>query len=309
MHYAILFPGQGSQEKGMGRDVAEVWPEAMELWKTAERLTKAPLREIYWDGDEEAMAATRYLQPALTVVNATLWAKAKEKIRPLAVAGHSLGEWSALAAAGALAVPEVLEAVVLRGRLMDEAAQTHPGAMAAILKLSQAEVEAVVAQGEMATGELVRIANYNTPKQHVVSGDRAAVDWVCAAVKERKGRAIMLPVSGAFHTPLVAEAAREFARFVEGLSWRAPNIPIVLNTTGASAKDVAHLVAAMQEQMTASVRWTQGVQTMAHMGADVFVEVGPKGVLARMVGQILPETSAQALHWGSLAQMDKEEEA
>lgn len=309
MQHAILFPGQGSQEAAMGRDVAEVWPEAMDLWKQAERISGLALREIYWDGDAQAMSSTRALQPALTVVNVTLWAKAREKIQPVVAAGHSLGEWSALAAAGVLSPAEVLEAVSLRGRLMEEAAAVGRGAMAAVLKLPLETVAAVVDAVAQDTGAVVRIANYNTPQQHVVSGEAAAVEAVCARVKEHKGRSVMLPVSGAFHTPLMSEAAAEFARYLERLTWRDPAFPLVLNTTGTVAHTAAAIFAAMQEQMTASVLWYQGIGVMVDLGARSLVEIGPKGVLSRMVGQIVSDQEIRSACIGTLDQLAAWEEA
>ncbi len=174
---SIIFPGQGSQEPGMGRDLAEHWPGAMELWKKAERLSGLPLREIYWDGDEKAMAATRNLQPALTVVNMGLWGFLNAQLRPAGVAGHSLGEFAALCAAAVLSVDQTLELVCLRGRLMDEAA-SQDGRMAAILKLEQGQVESLIATAADQTGQAIRIANFNTPAQFVVSGHTQAVDHV-----------------------------------------------------------------------------------------------------------------------------------
>ncbi len=287
----------------MGRDLAEAWPEAMELWGRAEKLAGLPLREIFWGDDIQAMASTRALQPALTVVNLTLWAKCQEKCSPRAMAGHSLGEWSALAAAGVLPVSEVLEAVVLRGRLMDEAAKDCPGAMAAVLKLPEPAVIELVEAAAQATGKLVRIANYNTPQQHVLSGEKEAVEAACALAKERKGRAVLLPVSGAFHTPLMAEAAAEFARWIQRLSWRDPKVPVVLNATGAPAATAAAIAPAMAEQMMASVRWSQGIRAMVDLGIRSFVEVGPKGVLARMVGQIVDDPEVRALCLSTMEQI------
>ena len=213
---SIVFPGQGSQEPGMGRDLAEHWSDAMDLWKKAERLSGLPLREIYWDGDENAMAVTRNLQPALTVVNINLWCFLAERLRPCGVAGHSLGEFSALFAAQALSVEQTLELVCLRGKLMSDATN-QDGRMAAILKLEQSQVEELVAAAAKLTGEEIRIANYNTPGQFVISGHAQAVDHVCAGVKPLKGRAMVLPVSNAFHSPYMSEAGLELAKYMDKL--------------------------------------------------------------------------------------------
>jgi [acyl-carrier-protein] S-malonyltransferase len=272
----------------MGRDLAEHWSEAMDLWKKAERTSGLPLREIYWDGDESDMAATRNLQPALAVVNINLWCFLAEKLRPAAVAGHSLGEFAALFAARVLPLDSILELVCLRGKLMDEAVN-QDGRMAAILKLDQAKVEELVASAASLTGQEIRIANYNTPVQFVISGHAQAVDHVCAGVKPLKGRALVLPVSNAFHSPYMREAGDELARHMDKLDWRDPKIPVYLNVTARPQADGQALKETVKQQMTSSVYWTQTIENQYAGGMRSFVELGPKGALSRMVSQILKD--------------------
>lgn len=285
---SIIFPGQGSQEPGMGRDLAEHWSEAMDLWKKAERLSGLPLREIYWDGDESAMAVTRNLQPALTVVNMNLWCFVAEKLSPAGTAGHSLGEFAALFAARVLSMDSVLELVCLRGRLMDEATN-QDGRMAAILKLNQTKVEELVAAAASLTGQEIRIANFNTPGQFVISGHAQAVDHVCAGAKPLKGRALVLPVSNAFHSPYMSEAGNELAKFMDRLDWRDPQIPVYLNVTAKPEPDGQALKETMKRQMTSSVYWTQIIENQYADGMRSFLELGPKGALSRMISQILKD--------------------
>ena len=297
---SIVFPGQGSQEPGMGRDLAEHWSEAMDLWKKAERISGLPLREIYWDGDENAMAVTRNLQPALTVVNMNLWCFLAEKLSPAAVAGHSLGEFAALFAARVLSLDNILELVCLRGRLMDEAVN-QDGRMAAILKLDQDKVEELVAAAAGLTGQEIRIANYNTPGQFVISGHAQAVDHVCAGVKPLKGRALVLPVSNAFHSPYMSEAGDELAKFMDRLDWRDPQTPIYLNVTARPEADARTLKETVKRQMTSSVYWTQIIENQYADGMRSFIELGPKGALSRMISQILKDRDgAQTLSVSTL---------
>jgi len=279
---AILFPGQGSQEKGMGQDVAEKHGEALELWKMAEAESGLPLREIYWDGEEADMADTRALQPALTVTNISLWLAVKSKVAPVATAGHSLGEFASLAAAGVLSVEDTIKAVTLRGKLMADAGGEGHG-MAAIVRMGQDKVEPIVEAAARDSGKELRIANYNTPAQFVISGESEALDLAEAQVKEAKGRAIRLAVSGAFHSPLIQEAADEFATFLGSLSWGAPAFPVFHNATALPEPEADKVMAIMQRQMTSSVLWIQTMQAMYAMGARDFMEVGPKGVLSKMV--------------------------
>ena len=300
---AILFPGQGSQEKGMGRDAAEADGAALDLWKLAERESGLPLREIYWDGEEADMADTRALQPALTVVNLTLWLAVKDKVSPAATAGHSLGEFASLGASGVLALEDCIRAVSLRGRLMAESGGAGHG-MAAVVKLAQDQVEEIVAEAARTSGRELRIANHNTPAQFVISGEKEALEAAAELVKEAKGRAIALAVSGAFHSPLIQEAADEFAAFLAGLKWGAPAFPVFHNATALPEPDPDRILAAMQRQMTSSVLWIQTMQAMYATGVRRFIEVGPKGVLFKMLKANLGsmEDHWDGLNVGNLAQ-------
>lgn len=291
---ALLFPGQGSQESGMGRDLAEANREAMDMWKQAERASGLELRAIYWEGDAAAMADTRALQPALTVVNLNLWRELSGKFSPVATAGHSLGEYSSLAAAGVLHPAAVLELVALRGRLMAEADPEGKGTMAAVLKLSQADAEASVAEVAAATGEMIGIANYNTPGQYVVSGTKAAIAALQETVKSRKGRALPLPVSGAFHSPLMREAAQELAVALEKASWSPAKFAVYPNVTGKGTTDWRELQSLLLEQMTSSVRWIDTIAAQYADGVRLFVECGPKGVLSKMVKPIVEADATAA---------------
>ena len=291
MSTALLFPGQGSQEPGMGRDLAEADRETMDLWKKAERISGLALREIYWGGDDAAMAETRHLQPALTVVNLALWRQLAPKLSPTATAGHSLGEYSALAAAGVLPCDTVLELVSLRGRLMSEADPQGVGAMAALVKLSLPQVEACVEEtSKKTTGELILVANYNTPAQFVVSGTKAAIAAIQDIAKAAKGRAIPLAVSGAFHSPLMEEAAKELSSAIDGVSkaaWNKARFPLYCNAAPRAESDPEAIKALLKKQMTSSVYWIDTVTRQWDDGCRTFVECGPKGVLGKMVGPIL----------------------
>lgn len=278
---AVLFPGQGSQQKGMGRDVAEARSEAMDLWVLAEKESGLDLRGIFWDGEDSDMADTRALQPGLTVVNLSLWLAAKGNLSPAAAAGHSLGEFAALAAAGVLSVEDAVRAVSVRGRLMADAGGEGQG-MAAVLKLDRGAVEDVVAEARDRADAELRIANYNSPAQFVISGMQSALDTAAALIKERKGRAVALAVSGAFHSPLIQEAADEFATVLGRLDWREPAFPVYFNVTGRPEGDAGAIRKMMQRQMTSSVLWIDTMVNQFDTGVRRFVELGPKGVLTKL---------------------------
>ena len=257
---ALLFPGQGSQEAGMGRELAEARPEAMTLWKRAEAISGLPLREIYWEGDAAAMSDTRALQPALTVVNITLWRELAGKVRPCAAAGHSLGEFSALAAAEVLDPETVLQIVSLRGRLMAEADPDGTGSMAAILKMKQEDVEALAREAAV-----------------------EAVALACQKAKEHRGRAIELKVSGAFHSPMMEKASRELEPLLRKAVWRKPQFPVYCNLHGRAVTDGESAKESLLKQMTSSVLWIETVRNQYADGVRRWVEVGPKAVLGKMV--------------------------
>lgn len=293
---ALLFSGQGAQELGMGRDLAEQNQEIMELWKKAERISKIPLRGIYWEGGEN-MDDTRRLQPALTVVNFGFWMELSSRVKPAATAGHSLGEYVSLAAAGVLKFEDVLELVTLRGRLMAEADPGGMGAMAAIVKLDRAGAEALVSAVRVELGEEpdkgLRIANYNTPTQFVASGSKKAIETLVINARELKARAIPLAVSGAFHSPYMAEAAKEMAIAVNKADFSKPRFPVYCNASGKPAADAAAVKAQLLKQMTSSVYWIDTIQNMFQAGMTSFVECSPKNVLGKMVGQILEPVAAE----------------
>lgn len=292
---ALLFSGQGSQEPGMGRDLAEKSRDAMETWKLAESVSGLPLREIYWEGDEQAMNDTRALQPALTTANLNLWRHfdAIHHIHPSAAAGHSLGEFAAMAAAGILSTRSVLEITSLRGRLMAEADPEGKGAMAAIVKLDGPTVESIVEESAKESGELIIAANYNTPLQTVVSGSKAAVALAREKAKLRKGKSVELKVSGAFHSPMMEEANKELIPVLEKTEWRNPNFPVYCNvdakpvTTGEGAKK------SLLRQMISPVFWVNLIRHIYLAGVRWWMEISPRAVLGKMIGPSLAGLAGQ----------------
>lgn len=283
----LLFPGQGSQKQGMGRELAESWPDAAHAWKMGENVTGLPLREIYWEGEEKDMAHTSSLQPALFIVNTMNWLYIRDRLEPSFAAGHSLGEYCALCSAGVLEFKEGLEIVSLRGKLMADAGIGQNGSMAAILKLDEDTVRELVEETRRETGRDILIANYNTPRQLVISGDDKAVDAAVKKASEKKGRGVLLPVSGAFHTPMMQEAADELAAYMDKKYWRTVRFPVFFNSTASPESDGEKIRDIMHKQMVSSVYWTQLIGNMFEKGVRDFVELGPKGVLTRMVPQIL----------------------
>ncbi len=303
---AILFPGQGSQEHGMGRDLAETSSQAMELWKMAEQASGHPLREIFWEKNSREMDDTRYLQPALSVVNLNLWLHLDSESKPNYLAGHSLGEFSALCAAKVLDFKSTIQLTSLRGRLMAEADPDGAGGMCAVLKLDQEKVQELVQQVTDSTHRMLVVANYNTPKQTVISGEKQALEEMEPLVKDAKGRLVHLPVSGAFHSPMMREPAQELAKFMDKLDWKSPQIPVLFNSTASTEQNPDEIHKIMSRQMTSPVLFAQLIQKMHELGVNRFVEVGPKGVLQKMLPQILgKEADMETLNVSGLRDLEK----
>ncbi len=291
---AFLFPGQGSQYVGMGRDLYERFPEARARFEAADAALGFPLTELMFgaggdaEAEAEALKQTDVTQPALYVhslaATAVLEAHA---FAPDVAAGHSLGEYSALAAAGAITFEDGLRLVRLRGRLMAEAGRQHPGTMAAILGMDDGDVERVCLEASE-DGQVVHAANFNAPGQIVVSGDVRAVYRAIALAKERGARrAVPLPVSGAFHSPLMDHARDGLAHGLIHLDIRTPRCPVYLNVTAAPTTDPEEIRARLLDQLMAPVKWAQTLVRMREDGAARFVEVGAGRVLSGLVRRTL----------------------
>lgn len=286
---AVVFPGQGSQYVGMGQAFCEASRQAAEIFALADEAAGAPIQKLCFEGPMDELTLTVNLQPAVTAVDLACWSALEAAgIKPAATAGHSLGEYAALVACGALGARECLELVSLRGRLMDRDARANPGAMAAIMGKSPEEAAALT---EAVEG-VVQPANFNSPAQTVVTGSREAVAEVCRLAKEQGAKAIPLKVSGAWHSPFMAAAGAEMAQALEGVNFSAPRFPLVPNTTGRPVQDASEIKAELKKQLTSPVRWVQTVEALLAMGVDCFIECGPKNVLAGLIKKTAPKGTA-----------------
>jgi [acyl-carrier-protein] S-malonyltransferase len=301
---AFLFPGQGSQAPGMAADLTEI-PEARAVLDEADDVLGFSLTDLMFGDDPDALKPTEITQPALYVhslaANAALAARG---VRPDLAAGHSLGEWSALAGTGALTFADGLRAVRRRGELMARAGDVRPGAMSAVLGLDADALEAVCQQAtETGEGEVVP-ANYNDPGQIVISGDAPAVERAGAAASDAGARRVVpLPVSGAFHSPLMAFAREGLKETLEALEIRVPSCPVVLNVTAEPTTDPEAIRLRLLDQLTAPVRWAQSLERMKAEGAERFVEVGTGKVLSGLVRRTLGR-DAETQQAGTAAEIE-----
>ncbi|MFH1059922.1 MAG: ACP S-malonyltransferase [Pseudomonadota bacterium] len=287
---AVVFPGQGSQYVGMGKAFYEADADCRRIFALAAQASGLDLARLCFEGPLDELTLTVNLQPAVVAVDLCAWlALDKAGLAPMAVAGHSLGEYPALAAAGALSPEACLELVSLRGRLMDREANAHPGAMSAIMGLAPEAVAQLCADAG-GPGGVVQPANYNTGVQTVITGAAEAVARAGALAKERGAKAIPLKVSGAWHSPLMAAAGRDMADAPAPLDFTPLKRVIAPNLTGQPTMDMAQAKAALVDQLTSPVRWVQSVEAMLEMGVDVFIEAGPKNVLAGLIKKIAPAT-------------------
>jgi [acyl-carrier-protein] S-malonyltransferase len=280
---AYIFPGQGAQFTGMGLDLYENSTLAQELFEKANKILGFPITDIMFEGTPEDLKETKVTQPAIFLHSVILAKTLGDNFKPDMVAGHSLGEFSALVAAGALTFEDGLRLVSQRAIAMQKACELQPSTMAAVLGLDDDVVEKVCAMTE----GIVVAANYNCPGQLVISGDIDAVNKACETLKEEGARrALLLPVGGAFHSPLMEPAREELAAAIANTTFSKPNCPIYQNVTARAITDENEIKANLISQLTAPVRWTQSVQQMIEDGATHFTEVGPGKVLQGLVKKI-----------------------
>jgi [acyl-carrier-protein] S-malonyltransferase len=284
---ALLFPGQGSQAVGMGRDLAEAFPAARDVFAEADEALGFALSTLCWEGPAEELTLTVNAQPALLVHSAAVWAVLRGAgLDVVCAAGHSLGEFSAYHAAGSIGFADAVRTVRRRGELMLESGRARPGTMAAVLGLDDEVVEGVCREASDADAVVVP-ANFNSPGQVVVSGDAAAVERAGPMLVAAGAKKVQpLAVSGAFHSPLMAAAEEGLRERLESVELRAPAFPVVSNVTATPVTDADEARRLLVEQLTSPVRWTESVRTMLQMGAERFLEIGPGKVLTGMLKRI-----------------------
>jgi len=282
MKKAYVFPGQGSQFPGMAKDLYESSPKAKEMLDKADAILGFSITDIMFNGSEEDLRQTKVTQPAI-FLHSVVSAACLDGFTPDMVAGHSLGEFSALAAAGAMSFEDALRLVSIRASEMQKCCEKVPGKMAAIIGLSNEQVEKVCAE----VGGMVIAANYNGDGQVVISGEETAVLEACGKAKEAGARrALPLGVSGAFHSPLMEPARMELAKAIEATAFKAPACPVYQNVTAKAETDPDTIKANLLAQLTSPVKWTQSVRNMLEDGATEFKELGPGAVLQGLVKRI-----------------------
>ncbi|HLS22829.1 MAG TPA: ACP S-malonyltransferase [Pseudogracilibacillus sp.] len=282
---ACMFPGQGSQKVGMGKQLYEAYEEVRELYKRANEVLDKDITSLMFEGPQEQLTETENAQPALLLSSVAAYTLfEKEKITPSMVVGHSLGEYSALVVAGAIPVDEALPLVQTRGRLMEKAYPKGKGTMAAVLGMKEEEIQPIV---EQIDDEIVDVANLNCPGQIVISGSKAGVDRASELLKEAGARRVLpLNVSGPFHSRLMKEANEDFAKYLDETTISNATIPVYANVTAKPVKQKEEIKQLLLEQLYSPVRFEQSIRNMIDQGIEAFVEVGTGSVLSGLVRKI-----------------------
>ena len=296
MKHAYIFPGQGSQFPGMGKPHFDNSAFAKKLFEQANEILGFRISDIMFEGTEEDLKQTKVTQPAI-FLHSIIAYKSIESASPDMVAGHSLGEFSALVANGTLSFEDALQLVAIRAGAMQKACELAPSSMAAILNLADEKVEAICAEVQNETGEVVVAANYNCPGQLVISGSYKGIEIACERMKAAGAkRALVLPVGGAFHSPLMLPAKQELAAAIEATKFHNPTCAVYQNVVAKAVMDQEEIKQNLIDQLTGAVRWTQSVQAMIADGASKFTECGPGKVLQGLVLKINKEMQVDGLN-------------
>jgi len=289
MKQAYIFPGQGSQFSGMGKNLYESNPLAKDLFEEANSILGFRISDTMFGGTDEELKQTNITQPAV-FLHSVIAFKTLDNVQPDMVAGHSLGEFSALVANGVLQFEDALKLVSIRAKAMQKACELNPSTMAAVLALADEKVEEICAEVAAETGEVVVAANYNCPGQLVISGSIKGIEIACERMKAAGAkRALVLPVGGAFHSPLMAPAKEELAAAIEATTFNAASCPVYQNVVAKAISDPTEIKKNLIDQLTGAVRWTQSVQAMVADGGTNFTECGPGKVLQGLVQKIFKE--------------------
>jgi len=296
MKHAYIFPGQGSQFSGMGKNLYESNPIAKELFERANDILGFRISDTMFTGTDEDLKQTNVTQPAV-FIHSVIAYKTIQDAKPDMVAGHSLGEFSALVANNTLSFEDALKLVSIRASAMQKACELNPSTMAAVLALDDAKVEEVCAAVQAETGEVVVAANYNCPGQLVISGSLKGIEIACERMKAAGAkRALILPVGGAFHSPLMLPAKEELAAAIEATIFNIPSCPVYQNVAAKAVTEATEIKKNLIEQLTGAVRWTQSVQAMIADGAIQFTEAGPGKVLQGLVLKINKEMQVNGVN-------------